>query len=290
MIFAWSTSSSFCSSLTVTPQWRGRIVLGFNVSSEMRQAITHAELVFALRDEEQEEHTNNAMHASICHLNQNMCGHEYGIRRHFGSMTERWDVFNVSFLLSHWSPYTTLHIDMYGMSAANYTNYIVDGPDRPSLVFWTSSVQPDAVFSVNPENVQRQRRSIDKDIRQTSDQQEEKIIVIDEPDENSLCHLHPWIMDFTEVEWHWIIHPRRFMAYYCTGLCPVNLTDSDVGASNHAILRHETISAIGGASPVPYSCCAPSRLGLHNFLYFTADYSVVLRAVPEMVAERCACL
>ncbi|XP_032219916.2 bone morphogenetic protein 2 [Nematostella vectensis] len=104
---------------------------------------------------------------------------------------------------------------------------------------------------------------------------------------DNLCRRHRLFVKFQELNWSdWILAPRGFSAYYCTGTCP-EVIEQYFNPTNHAIIQnllHHRYS-----KSVPAACCVPTRLHSISMLYFELDGSIVLKEYGEMVAASCGC-
>lgn len=106
---------------------------------------------------------------------------------------------------------------------------------------------------------------------------------------NSGCHLDKYVIDFTLLGWDsWIIYPKKYDAFQCTGACPTPI-DQSLNPTNHgmlqSLLRHKTGKLPNGRQ---HLCCVPSKLGPLSMLYME-NGMVVTRHHPDMVVEQCAC-
>ncbi|KPP69501.1 bone morphogenetic protein 2-B-like [Scleropages formosus] len=102
------------------------------------------------------------------------------------------------------------------------------------------------------------------------------------------CRQHPLYVDFDKIGWSgWIISPRGYDAYYCSGTCPFPLGEG-FGATNHATVQ-SIVNALKLTTGVETPCCVPDKLHSISLLYFDDDENVVLKQYENMVAVSCAC-
>lgn len=95
------------------------------------------------------------------------------------------------------------------------------------------------------------------------------------------CCRQSLMVDFQTLGWDWIIAPKRFTAYYCTGEC------KDVALPMHA---HAHLMATVRGSNNSIFCCTPSKMSAISMLYFDLKNRIVLEEVPAMIADTCGCL
>ncbi|KFQ33110.1 Bone morphogenetic protein 3, partial [Merops nubicus] len=104
-------------------------------------------------------------------------------------------------------------------------------------------------------------------------------------------------VDFADVGWsEWIISPKSFDAYYCSGECQFPIPKA-LKPSNHATIQ-SIVRAVGvvpgipqpGVVPgVPEPCCVPDKMSSLSILFFDENKNVVLKVYPNMTVESCAC-
>ncbi|KAL4640199.1 bone morphogenetic protein 2-B-like [Arapaima gigas] len=102
------------------------------------------------------------------------------------------------------------------------------------------------------------------------------------------CRRHSLYVDFEKIGWSgWIISPRGYDAYYCSGTCPFPLGEG-LRATNHATVQ-SIVNALKLAAGVDTPCCVPDKLRSISLLYFDDDENVVLKQYENMVAVSCGC-
>ncbi|KAJ8005525.1 hypothetical protein DPEC_G00118860 [Dallia pectoralis] len=95
-------------------------------------------------------------------------------------------------------------------------------------------------------------------------------------------------VDFADIGWsEWIISPKSFDAFYCSGTCQFPMPKS-VKPSNHATIQ-SIVRAVGLVPGVPEPCCVPEQMSSLSILFFDEDNNVVLKVYPNMTVESCAC-
>ncbi|XP_067007916.2 protein 60A [Anabrus simplex] len=101
------------------------------------------------------------------------------------------------------------------------------------------------------------------------------------------CQMKMLYVNFRDLQWEdWIIAPEGFPAYYCSGECNFPL-NAHMNATNHAIVQ--TLVHLMNPLQVPKPCCAPTKLGPIQLLYYLEDSSVTLKRYKNMVVKSCGC-
>ncbi|XP_004643251.1 bone morphogenetic protein 3 [Octodon degus] len=95
-------------------------------------------------------------------------------------------------------------------------------------------------------------------------------------------------VDFADIGWsEWIISPKSFDAYYCSGACQFPMPKS-LKPSNHATIQ-SIVRAVGVIPGIPEPCCVPERMSSLSILFFDENKNVVLKVYPNMTVDSCAC-
>ncbi|NXH21451.1 BMP3 protein, partial [Bucco capensis] len=95
-------------------------------------------------------------------------------------------------------------------------------------------------------------------------------------------------VDFADVGWsEWIISPKSFDAYYCSGECQFPIPKA-LKPSNHATIQ-SIVRAVGVVPGIPEPCCVPEKMSSLSILFFDENKNVVLKVYPNMTVESCAC-
>uniref|UniRef100_A0A3P8TX14 Bone morphogenetic protein 3 n=1 Tax=Amphiprion percula TaxID=161767 RepID=A0A3P8TX14_AMPPE len=81
-------------------------------------------------------------------------------------------------------------------------------------------------------------------------------------------------VDFADIGWsEWIISPKSFDAYYCSGSCQFPMPKA-LKPSNHATIQ-SIVRAVGVVPGIPEPCCVPEKMS--SLIY------------PNMTVDSCAC-
>ncbi|KAJ7415744.1 Bone morphogenetic protein 3 [Willisornis vidua] len=95
-------------------------------------------------------------------------------------------------------------------------------------------------------------------------------------------------VDFADVGWsEWIISPKSFDAYYCSGECQFPILKA-LKPSNHATIQ-SIVRAVGVVPGIPEPCCVPDKMSSLSILFFDENKNVVLKVYPNMTVESCVC-
>ncbi|XP_053547640.1 growth/differentiation factor 10 [Bombina bombina] len=107
-------------------------------------------------------------------------------------------------------------------------------------------------------------------------------------DEPRVCSRRYLKVDFADIGWsEWIISPKAFDAYYCSGACEFPMLKV-VRPSNHATIQ-SIVKAVGIIPGVPEPCCTPDRMNSLSVLFLDESRNVVLKVYPNMSVESCSC-
>ncbi|CAF0977920.1 unnamed protein product [Adineta steineri] len=99
------------------------------------------------------------------------------------------------------------------------------------------------------------------------------------------CAKHEYEIDFNQFSFgKWILQPKRFNAYTCSGSCP-NPLSPQYYPSNHAIL----LSLIRSQKQhEQQALCVPVRLKPLCLLYYDRD-ELVIKYHRDMIVQECGC-
>jgi len=108
------------------------------------------------------------------------------------------------------------------------------------------------------------------------------------------CCRYPLVVDFDRFGWDWVIVPRRYSAYYCSGECPFLYMQTH-GSGTHIRQQQQqqqqqqqtAVRPAAGAGGGP--CCSPRRVSSISMLYYDEHMNIVYGRLPEMVVEQCGC-
>ncbi|XP_063290182.1 growth/differentiation factor 10 [Pelobates fuscus] len=107
-------------------------------------------------------------------------------------------------------------------------------------------------------------------------------------DEPKVCSRRYLKVDFADIGWsEWIISPKSFDAYYCSGTCEFPMPKV-VRPSNHATIQ-SIVKAVGIIPGVPEPCCTPEKMNSLSVLFLDETRNVVLKVYPNMSVESCTC-
>ncbi|KAK3089186.1 hypothetical protein FSP39_001575 [Pinctada imbricata] len=105
---------------------------------------------------------------------------------------------------------------------------------------------------------------------------------------HAVCRRKPMYVSFEEINWDsWIIAPRGYQAYECTGRCYFPLSDH-LSPTKHAIIQ----SLVHASKPRKVSrvCCVPTKLDPISILYIDEQGIVTYKYKYEgMVVSECGC-
>ncbi|XP_013394129.1 growth/differentiation factor 3-like [Lingula anatina] len=106
------------------------------------------------------------------------------------------------------------------------------------------------------------------------------------------CKLHSWYVSFADMHWDtFILSPKGYTANYCAGSCSAPLLPaSSVNGSNHAFVKAMYQRMTSGSDRYTTSHCVPVSYSYISVLYFDNDDDLILKRIPDMVANACACL
>ncbi|NWV82891.1 BMP3 protein, partial [Dasyornis broadbenti] len=95
-------------------------------------------------------------------------------------------------------------------------------------------------------------------------------------------------VDFADIGWsEWIISPKSFDAYYCSGECQFPIPKA-MKPSNHATIQ-SIVRAVGVVPGIPEPCCVPDKMSSLSILFLDENKNVVLKVYPNMTVESCVC-
>ncbi|GLD66509.1 growth/differentiation factor 10-like protein [Lates japonicus] len=95
-------------------------------------------------------------------------------------------------------------------------------------------------------------------------------------------------VDFADIGWsEWVIAPKAFEAYYCTGTCGFPMPKV-ARPSNHATIQ-SIVRAVGIIPGVPEPCCVPEKMSPLAVLYQDESRNPVLKVYPNMSVQSCSC-
>ncbi|XP_069128709.1 protein dbl-1-like [Argopecten irradians] len=106
------------------------------------------------------------------------------------------------------------------------------------------------------------------------------------------CHVHPWILNFTDIGWNNVLVPQSFDANVCVGGCPSPLISIDsLNSTYHSnvvdlYLIYHNMTA-NGIPPAP--SCTATELAPLSIMYSEDDGSVGLIKLEGIKVVACGC-
>ena len=104
----------------------------------------------------------------------------------------------------------------------------------------------------------------------------------DESSAERRCCRYPLMVDFAAFGWDWVIVPRQYPAYYCSGECPFLYHQTH--AHRHIVQQQQA-----SVATTTTSCCSPRRVSAISMLYYDEHMNIVYGRLPGMVVEQCGC-
>lgn len=177
--------------------------------------------------------------------------------------TGKWYHFDCKALLQDWVDQPTTN---YGLLI-----HASDGQGEPLAVSnprneLETSHRPYLEIETRSQHAERGRRAFELNCQESSAEQR--------------CCRYPLIVDFDAFGWDWIIVPKRYSAFYCSGECPFLYYQQD--SHGHAV---QQAKPDGAGMP----CCSPKRVSSISMLYYDDSMNIVYGRLPGMVVERCGC-
>jgi len=105
----------------------------------------------------------------------------------------------------------------------------------------------------------------------------------DENSAESRCCRYPLIVDFEQFRWDWVIVPKRYSAYYCSGECSFHYYQR----YPHTNLAQQANRIAG--TPAGGPCCSPRKVSAISMLYYDEYMNIVYGRLPGMVVDQCGC-
>uniref|UniRef100_A0AC34QK03 TGF-beta family profile domain-containing protein n=1 Tax=Panagrolaimus sp. JU765 TaxID=591449 RepID=A0AC34QK03_9BILA len=92
------------------------------------------------------------------------------------------------------------------------------------------------------------------------------------------CCLYDLMIDFEKVGWEFVIAPKRYNAYICSGECSSGQMSS---TARGTIAQHAKVDF--------FQCCHPKDYVGITIVYVTNDNHIWVKEVPGMIARKCGC-
>jgi len=176
-----------------------------------------------------------------------------------------WFQFDIKFVVQEWlaRPDTNLGLKIVTSDSQGRFKAVVN-PNNPDYELH----KPFLDVSVRDRARSRSRRSA-------------TAMTCEERSNERRCCRYPLIIDFEAFRWDWIIAPRSYHAYYCSGECPFTYFQSF--PHTHVVQQVRADSRNGGP------CCSPRDLSPISLLYFDTNKNIISGVLPGMVVNRCSC-
>lgn len=104
--------------------------------------------------------------------------------------------------------------------------------------------------------------------------------------ENSVeqrCCRYPLTIDFEEFRWDWIMVPKRYEAFYCSGRCSQFFYQSPA--------RTAVQSQAASSSSTADTCCAATEVAPLSIIHLNdKSPGYIHTSLPGMVVKQCGCL
>ncbi|CAB3386769.1 Hypothetical predicted protein [Cloeon dipterum] len=192
------------------------------------------------------------------------------IQKDAGTMLEphpndKWVVLNVRRLVQEWfdKPESNLGIviKVEDERGKEYTRTYASIPDQNT----GQPLDPFIEFSIADNYSRSKRETVGFDCDESSSQKK--------------CCRYPLVVDFSEFGWDFIIAPKRFNTFYCSGECVPFFLEENL----HTQVMHR---ADTGGKYVP--CCAARKLSSMTLIYYDGNI-VYVSTLPNMRVEYCGC-
>ncbi|XP_036404064.1 bone morphogenetic protein 2-like [Megalops cyprinoides] len=214
--------------------------------------------------------------------------------------TQGWEVFNVTNIVSKWIHRTDANngiLAVTTMPSGNIVDSDVAGLERNSkkkayLVIFSDDGREESKrgHSLNQGNSLIYRNAIYSaaSLKKVYKSRRTRAAPSYSDGHPISCQRLPLYVDFERIGWSgWIISPRGYNAYHCSGSCPFPLGES-LRATNHATVQ-SIVNALKLSREVETPCCVPDKLQSISLLYFDDEENVVLKQYDDMVALSCGC-
>nr|CAD2166863.1 unnamed protein product [Meloidogyne enterolobii] len=96
---------------------------------------------------------------------------------------------------------------------------------------------------------------------------------------NTKCCLYDLVIDFEKIGWGFVIAPKRYNAYVCSGECARMANSPSMGR----------FQAAAAAKIDHFQCCHPKEYNGITILFVQENNNVLIRQIPNMVAKDCGC-
>ncbi|CAJ0947171.1 unnamed protein product, partial [Mesorhabditis belari] len=98
------------------------------------------------------------------------------------------------------------------------------------------------------------------------------------PDEAGCC-LYDFAVDFNSFGWYWVLAPKAYNAYYCTGMCK---TGPGHGSTHYDMF----VDFLKQRK----RCCTPHHLQSMKVIYLDNSDTIQIRDIEQMAVSNCMCV
>lgn len=95
------------------------------------------------------------------------------------------------------------------------------------------------------------------------------------------CCRYPLLVDFDKFGWDFVVQPRQYHAYFCSGLCPFAYRGKT--PYSHMVKLQLQGSSSGGP------CCTPVHMSAITMIYYDDNSRLMVRDLSDMVVNQCGC-
>lgn len=177
----------------------------------------------------------------------------------------QWFSFDIKLHVERWISHQNVS---YGIMVQ-----VSDGRGEPLAVVQPQTSEeadrkPYLIIRVRDQGTPRMKRTLDSDC--------------DESSAESRCCRYPLTIDFEQFGWDWVIVPKRYPAYYCSGECPYHYYQHNP----HTGLVQQATKLPGSAGG---PCCAPRKVSPISMLYYDEYMNIIYGRLPGMIVDQCGC-
>jgi len=104
---------------------------------------------------------------------------------------------------------------------------------------------------------------------------------------NGRCCMKELIVDFDALGWTWVLHPKQYIANYCTGSCenPTAAMTRNMESNGHILSAMLRLQSGGGSA----TCCVPREEVFHQMIYTDSDGVVRTNSNTIRTINSCKC-
>jgi hypothetical protein len=176
--------------------------------------------------------------------------------------TDKWHSFDAKTLVENWIRHPDQNYGIQIQANDHLGNLLAVLPESNQT---QNVLRPYIEIKIVKQPSNRPRRSADSDCV--------------EANADPRCCRYPLTIDFDVFRWDWVIAPKRYEAYYCSGECPFLFYQRQT--------HTHVVSQMTGGLGVP--CCAPTVMSSLQMVYIDSGHNIVLGTLPGMIVEKCGC-